>query len=246
MKGKKRERLDRLLFKKGLAESREKTKALILAGKVRVDGAMVDKAGKEVDEDAEIEVVGISPYVSRGGLKIEGALKAFSIDVSKKKAIDAGASTGGFTDCLLQHGADKVYAVDVGYGLIDWRLRNDSRVHLIEKKNIRHLEFSEIGETVDIVTLDLSFISLEKVIPGIRKFLRKDSIVLALVKPQFEVGRGEVGKRGIVRDGNKHIKVIERLTAFCESFDFKVMGTVESPIKGAKGNKEFWLYLRNL
>lgn len=238
-----KERLDKLLLEKGLAETREKARALILEGRVLVDGLPVDKAGKVVPRESDIRIVGPLPYVSRGGIKLEGALKAFSIDVKGKKAMDIGASTGGFTDCLLKFGARKVYAVDVGYGLLDWKLRQDERVVLLERRNIRYLGYEEVGEKVDLITIDVSFISLEKVIPKAMEFLKEGGIILALIKPQFEVGKGEVGKGGVVRDPEKHRKVIERLKSFAGSLGLRVKGVVESPILGAKGNKEFWLYL---
>ena len=238
-----RGRLDRLLVEKGLAESREKAKAIILAGRVLVDGKPVDKAGKVVDSEAEIRVIEPFPYVSRGGLKLEGALKAFAIDVEGKRIMDIGASTGGFTDCLLRHGAERVYAVDVGYGLLDWRLRRDERVVVLERRNIRHLDPQEVGEKMDLITIDVSFISLEKVIPKAVEFLKEGGIILALIKPQFEVGKGEVGKGGVVRDRDKQMKVVERLKGFSRSLGLKVKGVVESPIRGTKGNREFWLYL---
>ncbi len=238
-----KERLDKLLLEKGLVETREKARALILEGRVLVDGVPVDKAGKLVPEDSDIRIVEPLPYVSRGGVKLEGALRAFSIDVKGKKAMDIGASTGGFTDCLLKFGARKVYAVDVGYGLLDWKLRQDERVILLERRNIRYLDYQEVGEKVDLITIDVSFISLEKVIPKAMEFLKKGGIILALIKPQFEVGKGEVGKGGVVRDPEKHRKVIERLKTFSRSLGLRVKGVVESPLRGAKGNREFWLYL---
>ncbi len=244
MSGKGKERLDRLVVERGLTESREKARALILAGRVFVDGRRIDKAGKEVSVDAKVSLSEGLPYVSRGGIKLKGALDTFGLDVKGFKVMDVGASTGGFTDCLLQHGAEKVFAVDVGYGLLDWRLRKDERVEVLEKRNVRYLSFEEIGEQVDLITIDLSFISLEKVIPNLKVFLKSDGSVLALVKPQFEVGKGEVGKGGIVRNPEKHKKVIERLTDFSISHGFKVIGSVESPIRGSKGNREFWLYLK--
>ena len=238
-----KERLDRLLVEKGLADTRERARALILEGRVLVDGVVVDKAGKMVARDVEIIVTEPLPYVSRGGLKLDGALEAFSIEVEGKRAMDIGASTGGFTDCLLKRGAERVYAVDVGYGLLDWRLRRDDRVVVLERRNIRYLDPKEVGEKVDIITIDVSFISLEKVIPKAMEFLKEGGIILALIKPQFEVGKGEVGKGGVVKDPEKHRKVIEGLKAFCQALGLKVRGVVESPIRGAKGNREFWLYL---
>lgn len=241
----KKERLDRLLLEKGLVKSGEKARALILEGKVLVNGQRIDKAGKYIDREAALTLIESPHYVGRGGVKLEGALNSFSISVKDRIALDIGASTGGFTDCLLQHGAAKVYAVDVGYGLLDWKLRQDRRVILLERRNIRYLDFKEIGEKADLTTIDVSFISLEKVIPKVKEFLKEDGVVLALIKPQFEVGKGEVGKGGIVKDPEKHKQVIDRLTSFSESQGFKVIDVAESPIKGTKGNKEFWMYLKN-
>lgn len=243
--GKAKERLDKLLVEKGLAESREKARALILEGRVLVNGRPVDKAGRMVERGAEIKVTEPFPYVSRGGLKLEGALRAFSIDVKGKRAMDIGASTGGFTDCLLKHGAERVYAVDVGYGTLDWGLRRDDRVVVLERRNIRYLDFQEVGERVDLITIDVSFISLKKVIPKAVEFLKKGGLILALIKPQFEVGKGEVGKGGVVKDPEKHRKVIEGLKDFSQNLGLKVKGVMESPIRGAKGNREFWLYLED-
>lgn len=231
------------MVERGLAESREKSQALIMAGKVEAGGLRIDKPGKEVDVESEITVKGPLPYVSRGGLKLEGALEGFKIDVAGLTAIDVGASTGGFTDCLLKRGAKKVYAIDVGKGLIDFSLRNDPRVILLEEKNIRHLDPSEIGEKADIITIDVSFISLEKVLPKARELVKEGGAVLALVKPQFEVGKGQVGKGGIVKDPEKHKEVVERISVFSKDLGFNAGGTMESPIKGTKGNREFWIYL---
>ncbi len=238
-----KKRIDILLVDRGLAPTRAKAQALIMAGTVLVDGQPATKPGKMVDEGAEVLVKEKLPYVSRGGLKLEGALKEFDIDVTGLVALDVGSSTGGFTDCLLQRSAKRVHAVDVGKGLIDWKLRNDSRVHIIEGRNIRELQEDELGEKVDIAVIDVSFISLKKVLPVVVRFLKSCGTILALVKPQFEVGKGEVGKGGIVRDVEKQRRVVEELKEFARSMGLEVKGECTSPIKGAKGNREFWLYL---
>ena len=243
VKGK--ERVDRLLVKLGLAESHEKAAAMILAGKVLAAGTVVDKAGRLVADDAEITILPGIPYVSRGGLKLEGVLNYFSIDVKGLTVMDVGASTGGFTDCLLKMGAGKVFAVDVGKGILDWRLRNDKRVVVMEERNIRYLEFKDIGEGLDMAVIDVSFISLERVIPKVKEFLKPGGLTLALIKPQFEVMKTEVEKKGIIRDSRKHEKVIDRIRIFSEGLGFIVKGICESAIRGAKGNREFWIYLEN-
>ena len=236
-------RLDRLLVARGFAESRERGHALILAGQVLVNGQKQDKAGALVPEDAGIRILGeVLPYVSRGGLKLEGALKGFNISVEGKTALDVGASTGGFTDCLLQHGAEKVYAVDVGYGQLAWKLRQDPRVITIERVNIRDIASSLIPEPIDIAVIDVSFISLEKVIPSILKFLNPDSEIIALIKPQFEVGREQVGKGGIVRDEAARSAAVDRVTDFIRGSGFEVKGVIPSPITGQDGNVEFLMH----
>jgi len=245
VKGRKR-RLDMLVVEKGLAKSRVRAKALIMAGNVIVNGRVVDKVGTEVKEDAIIIVKEDMPYVSRGGLKLEGALKDFDIDVNGLIVMDVGASTGGFTDCLLQRGAKKVFAIDVGKGLIDWKIRNNPKVKVVEEKNIRHLEFREVGELVDMAVIDVSFISLKKIIPNVMNFIKNGGNILALIKPQFEVGKGKVGKGGIVREDEMHRTVIEGMKEFSVSLGLEVKGVTESPITGAKrGNKEFWIWLKN-
>lgn len=242
MSEKRKERLDKLLLERGLLKSREKARALIMGGRVWVDGNRVEKAGKEVDLHAHIVFEETCPFVSRGGLKLDGALDYFRINVKDKIILDVGASTGGFTDCLLQKGAKKVYALDVGYGLLDWSLRNDDRVIPIERKNIRYFTLNELGEKVDMSVIDVSFISLKKVITAVIKCTKKGGEILPLIKPQFEVGKGEVGKGGIVRDPEKHMMVLENMTQFIDTLGLRIKGSVESPIKGAKGNKEFWIY----
>ena len=240
-----KERLDKLLVDKGLVQSRERARALIMAGEVLVDGRVVHKAGEMVADPAAITLKGKDiPYVSRGGLKLEKGLDEFNIDVTGKVAMDVGASTGVFTDCLLQRCAKKVYAIDVGYGQLDLKLRNDPRVVNIERQNIRYLEREAIPEQVDLVTIDASFISLLKVIPNVLNFIGKSGEMVALIKPQFEVGKGEVGKGGVVRDEAKQMAVVEKIKGFCEEIGLTVMGVIESPILGPKGNREFLIYAR--
>ncbi len=233
-----------MLFDKGLVASREKAKALILEGSVSVNGIIVDKAGAQVRPDDELTLAHKMPYVSRGGLKLEHALKEFDIDVSNKVAMDVGASTGGFTDCLLQNGAVKVYAVDVGYGQIDLKLRNDSRVTVLEKTNIRYIENDSVQDTIDIAVIDVSFISLLKVIPKVLEFLKPAGSIVALIKPQFEAGRKDVGKGGVVREESIHMKVMEKIKAGSESMGLEVLGSATSPVKGPKGNVEFLMHLK--
>ncbi len=232
------------MVEKGLVPSREKAQALIIIGGVKVNGQIMRKPGQKIREDALIEIITPScPYVSRGGIKLEGAIKGFGINVEGKVCLDVGASTGGFTDCLLQHGAKKVYAVDVGWGQLHWKLRNDPRVICLERRNIRYLPKEEVPEEVDLVTIDTAFISLKLVIPVVLKFLKEKSEILALIKPQFEVGRGEVGKGGVVRDPEKHKRVIEEIWTFSQNLGLHPVGVMESPILGPKGNKEFFIYI---
>ncbi|MBE7414248.1 MAG: TlyA family RNA methyltransferase [Deltaproteobacteria bacterium] len=239
----KKERIDSLLVEKGLVQSRQKAQALIMAGKVFVDGELVDKPGREVDPGAGISLKEGLPFVGRGGVKLASFLDQTGLDVAGMTALDIGASTGGFTDCLLKRGAAKVYAVDVGKGLIDQGLRSDPRVVVLEERNIRYLDPSEVGVPVDLAVIDVSFISLEKVLPKVREFLKEKGAVLALIKPQFEVGKGQVGKGGVVRDPRMHAEVVERIARFSEGIGYKVISTGESPITGAKGNREFWIRL---
>ncbi len=236
-------RLDRLLAERGFAESREKAQALIFAGQVLVQEQKIDKAGALVPQDAEIRILGeVLPYVSRGGLKLERALEEFRVSIPGKTALDIGASTGGFTDCLLQHGCTKVYAVDVGYGQSAWKLRQDPRVVVIERTNIRTMEPSVIPELVDMAVVDVSFISLEKVIPSVLKFLKPESEIIALIKPQFEVGKDAVGKGGIVRDEAARSAAVERVVGFLPGLGLDVKGVVPSPITGQDGNIEYLIY----
>lgn len=240
-----KERLDLLLVARGLAESREKAKALILSGSVQVGGEKIDKVGVQVKTDAEIVLLKpSSPYVSRGGVKLEAALERFQIDVAGKIAMDVGASTGGFTDCLLQRGAARVYAVDVGYGQLAWRLRTDPRVVILERRNIRTLPSEAIPEPVDLATVDVSFISLEKVIPVITPRLKAEGTLVVLVKPQFEAGKGEVGRGGIIRDPEKRRMILDRICGKGGKWGLRVVGAIPSPILGQKGNAEFLVYFK--
>ncbi len=243
MEGK--ERLDKLLVDKGIAPTREKARGLIMAGRVAVEGKVIEKPGTKIDSEAPIQLKGeTESYVSRGGKKLEGALEAFNIDPKGLVIMDVGASTGGFTDCVIQQGARKVYAVDVGYGQLAWKLREDPRVVNLERRNIRYLQREEVKEEVDLILIDTSFISIEKFIPHLIGFLKKEGAILSLIKPQFEVGRGEVGKGGVVKDAALHQKVIERISNFCQSLNLEVLGVTESSLLGPKGNKEFFIYLR--
>ena len=245
MRTSKRERLDKLLVDKGLAQSRDRARALIMAGKVTVQGERLDKPGTRVETDAAIRLDGGDlPYVSRGGVKLEGALEAFRINPAGLVVMDVGASTGGFTDCVLQRGARKVFAVDVGYGQLAWKLQKDPRVVSLERRNVRYLKQEEVGETIDLVLVDTSFISIEKFLPHLVEFLKPGGSLLGLIKPQFEVGKGEVGKGGVVRDAALHQKVIERISESSRHQGWKVLGVAESPILGPKGNKEFFIHLQ--
>lgn len=242
-----KERLDKLLVDRGLVQSRERARALIMAGQVVVNDHLADKAGAQISVAAEIRLKGEDiPYVSRGGLKLARALDEFSIDVTGRVAIDVGASTGGFTDCLLQRGARKVFAVDVGYGQLAWKLRQDPRVLNLEKTNIRYLEPATLPELPDLAVIDASFISLDKVLPPTLRLVQAGGIIVALIKPQFEVGKGEVGKGGVVRDEGKHEEVVANVVALAESLGLAVRGVTESPILGPKGNREFLIYLSKL
>jgi 23S rRNA (cytidine1920-2'-O)/16S rRNA (cytidine1409-2'-O)-methyltransferase len=238
-----KERLDKLLVSRGLVESREKAQALILAGQVRVGGVPAQKAGSQVPADADLEVTGREhPYVSRGGVKLEAALKAFALDPAGWGCLDIGASTGGFTDCLLQHGAARVFAVDVGYGQLAWSLRNDPRVTLFERTNIRLLDPERLGTRVDLAVMDVSFISLRLVLRHAVRFLRPGGRVLALVKPQFEAGREQVRRGGRVTDPAVHEEVLAAVRREGEALGLITLGAVESPLPGKKsGNREFFL-----
>lgn len=242
-----KERLDVLLVKKKLAPSREKAKAVIMSGIVYVDGQKEDKAGAAFEEDAVIiEVRGNTlPFVSRGGLKLEKAFSVFPISVKGMVCLDIGASTGGFTDCMLQKGAAKVYAVDVGHGQLDWKLRQDSRVICMEKTNFRYVTKEQIPEAIDFAATDVSFISLTKILPAAKALLKPSSYMVCLIKPQFEAGREKVGKKGVVTDFKVHEEVIEKIESFAASIGFLVAGLDFSPIKGPEGNIEYLLYIQN-
>ncbi len=237
-------RLDTLLVEKGMVESREKAKAVILEGKVLVNGIVVDKAGAFVKSDVVLTVEGKIPYVSRGGIKLEHAIKEFKIDVNGKVAMDIGASTGGFTDCLLKHGAIKVFAVDVGHGQFSWILRDDEKVVLLEKTNVRYLDRDLVPDKIDIASIDVSFISLLRVIPKVLEFLTPNGKVVALIKPQFEANKKDVGKGGVVKDDKKRLEVVEKIKSGSEKLGLEVKGVTKSPIKGPKGNVEYFIYLK--
>lgn len=241
-----KERLDVLLVKKGLAPSREKAKAVIMAGSVYVDGQKEDKAGAVFDEEsAQIEVRGHAlPYVSRGGLKLEKALKVFPITLTDKICMDIGASTGGFTDCMLQNGAAKVYSVDVGYGQLDWKLRQDDRVVCMEKTNFRYMTPEDIPDVLDFASVDVSFISLDKILTPAYALLKEQGEMVALIKPQFEAGREKVGKKGVVRDPKVHEEVISRIVRHADEVSFEVLDLSYSPIRGPEGNIEYLIHLR--
>lgn len=241
-----KERLDVLLVKKGLAPSREKAKAVIMAGSVYVDGQKEDKAGSVFDEEsAQIEVRGHAlPYVSRGGLKLEKALKVFPITLTDKICMDIGASTGGFTDCMLQNGAAKVYSVDVGYGQLDWKLRQDDRVVCMEKTNFRYMTPEDIPDVLDFASVDVSFISLDKILTPAYALLKEQGEMVALIKPQFEAGREKVGKKGVVRDPMVHEEVISRIVRHADEVSFEVLDLSYSPIRGPEGNIEYLIHLR--
>lgn len=241
-----KERVDVLLVEKGFFPTREKARKNIMAGVVFIDGRRTDKAGDMVDINSSIEIKGNSlPFVSRGGLKLEKALKEFSIDVTGKTAMDVGASTGGFTDCFLKYGAEKVVSIDVGYGQFAWELRNDSRVKLMERTNIRNVKYEDIGFLCDICAIDVSFISLKLVLPVVKTLIRDKGEIICLIKPQFEAGRERVGKKGVVRDPAVHKDVITDIISFSKSSGFGVIGLSYSPIKGPEGNIEYLLYLIN-
>ena len=240
-----KKRLDMILVERGLAASRERARALILAGNVVVDDHRIDKAGQQVDAQADIRLKsGDIPFVSRGGLKLAGALAAFDLQVNGCIALDVGASTGGFTDCLLQHGAARVYAVDVGYGQLAWSLREDPRVINLERCNIRHLQRDDLADVPGLAVIDASFISLAKVLPNTLQLLAPQAEVVALIKPQFEVGKGQVGKGGIVKDTELHDQVVERIRSLAHELGCRVHGVIESPVLGSKGNREFLIHLQ--
>lgn len=239
-----KERLDTILVKRGYFQSREKARGSIMAGVVFVNNEKVDKPGAKFAQDVSIEIKSnINPYVSRGGLKLEKAINVFNIDLKGKTAIDIGASTGGFTDCMLKNGAVKVFAVDVGYGQLAWELRKDERVVCMERTNIRYVKPEDIGMLTDFASIDVSFISLKKVLPVAKELIKDQGEILCLVKPQFEAGREKVGKHGVVREPEIHREVIESTVSFALEIGLKVRGLTYSPIKGPEGNIEYLLYL---
>ena len=239
-----KERLDVLLVSLGLAESRAKAQDTIMAGEVYVNGQKADKSGMEVDITSNIEVRGSAcPYVSRGGLKLEKALKNFGVDPTGYVCSDSGASTGGFTDCLLQQGASKVFAIDVGYGQLAWKIRNDPRVVVMERTNIRYVTLEDLGEPLDLSVIDVSFISLGLVLPVVKTLLKPTGQVLCLIKPQFEAGKDKVGKKGVVRDPAVHEEVLQNFISLAKSLDFTIRNLTFSPVKGPEGNIEFLAHL---
>lgn len=240
-----KKRLDVLVFEKGFAESREKAKAIIMAGDIYVDNQKADKCGQSYDENAEIEFRGKAPkYVSRGGLKLEKAIEAFDLNLKDKITMDIGASTGGFTDCMLQNGAKKVYSIDVGYGQLAWKLRNDSRVINLERTNMRKVTENEVPDKIDFFSIDVSFISLTLLLPVARNLLNDNAEAVCLIKPQFEAGREKVGKKGVVRDPAVHIEVVEKIYNYCLSNGYSVLNLDYSPIKGPEGNIEYLIQIK--
>lgn len=239
-----KKRLDVMLFERGLAASREKARSLIMSGKVYVENQKSDKPGTTYKDDANIEVrdTGLG-FVSRGGLKLDKAIKVFGIDLSGAVAMDIGASTGGFTDCMLQNGARLVYSVDVGYGQLDWKLRNDSRVINMERTNIRYIDKDAIKEQLDFVSVDVSFISLCLILPVAKALMKEGAKAVCLIKPQFEAGKGKVGKNGVVRDPKIHVEIIEKIKSYVLENGFTILGLDYSPVKGPKGNIEYLIYL---
>lgn len=242
----KKERIDTLLFQKGFFDSREKAKRAVMAGIVFVDNQKIDKPGTNVPKDAAISVRGdVIPYVSRGGLKLEKAMDKFNIILDDKICLDVGASTGGFTDCMLQNGAQKVYSIDVGYGQLDWKLRQNPKVVVMERTNIRHVTPDDIGEEADFASVDVSFISLRLVLPVLKGLLNKNGEIVALIKPQFEAGRENVAKGGVVKDIEIHRSVVRGITEFAAKIKLQAVDFTYSPIKGPKGNIEYLLYMKN-
>lgn len=241
-----KKRLDQLVFERGLTESRERAKTTIMAGQVFVNGQRSDKPGTPVPEDAKIEIHGETmPFVSRGGYKLDKALKVFPVDPAGSHCIDCGASTGGFTDVLLQHGAALVYAVDVGYGQLAWKLREDNRVVCMERTNVRYISGEQIPELLDIAVMDVSFISIKLILPALKGILKPDADIICLIKPQFEAGKDKVGKKGVVRDIGVHREVVRDILDFCREHQLSCQGLDYSPIRGPEGNIEFLLWLKN-
>lgn len=241
-----KERLDVLLVNRNLAQSREKAKAIIMSGIVYVDGQKEDKAGTTFEDTVAVEVRGSTlKYVSRGGLKLEKAMSHFGVTLDGKICMDVGSSTGGFTDCMLQNGAVKVYAVDVGHGQLAWKLRNDERVVCMEKTNIRYVTEADIADKIQFSSIDVSFISLTKVLEPVKQLLSREGQIVCLIKPQFEAGREKVGKKGVVREKSTHLEVIDTVIAYAKSIGFGILNLEFSPIKGPEGNIEYLLYLQN-
>jgi len=239
-----KKRLDVLLVEQGYAQTRAKAQAIIMSGSVYVDGQKADKAGTAFEETVSIEVRGAScPYVSRGGLKLEKALRDFGVDPTGFVCSDSGASTGGFTDCLLQQGASKVFAIDVGYGQLDWKIRSDPRVVVMERTNVRYVTPEQLGEPLDLSVVDVSFISLNIVLPVIKTFLKPTGQVLCLIKPQFEAGKDKVGKKGVVREPETHKEVLDNFVSLATELNFHILGLTYSPVKGPEGNIEFLAHL---
>lgn len=240
-----KKRLDVLVFERGFTESREKAKAVIMAGEIFVNNQKADKCGQSYSEDVNIEFRGKAPkYVSRGGLKLEKAMESFSLDLKDKITMDIGASTGGFTDCMLQNGAKKVYSIDVGYGQLAWKLRNDERVINLERTNMRNVTDEQVPDKIDFFSIDVSFISLELLLPVARKLLADNAEAVCLIKPQFEAGRGQVGKKGVVRDPAVHIEVVSKIIDFCLNNGYSVLNLDYSPIKGPEGNIEYLIHIK--
>lgn len=240
-----KERIDVLMYEKGLAKSREMAKSLIMEGQVYIGEKRIDKPGMQVESDAEIIVREQPRYVSRGGLKLEKAMKEFNITLANRVCMDVGASTGGFTDCMLQNGAEFVYSVDVGYGQLAWKLRTDERVKCLERTNIRHFDVSTLEHSVSFVSIDVSFISLKLVLPKVKEILCENGECVALIKPQFEAGREKVGKKGVVRDINVHREVVENSLNYAYELGFSVLNLDFSPIKGPEGNIEYLMHIMN-
>ncbi|MBQ2642250.1 MAG: TlyA family RNA methyltransferase [Eubacterium sp.] len=241
-----KKRLDILLVERDLAPSREKAKAIIMSGIVYVDDVKEDKAGSQFDEEVNIEVRGKTlKYVSRGGLKLEKAMECFGVDVDGKVCMDVGASTGGFTDCMLQNGASKVYSVDVGRGQLAWKLVTDDRVTVMDQTNARYLTKDDVDDEIEFASIDVSFISLSKILEPVKALLSENGRIVCLIKPQFEAGKENVGKKGVVRDSNVHKQVIENVISFAEGIGLKILGLDYSPVKGPEGNIEYLLYLAN-
>lgn len=241
-----KKRLDILIFEKGYAESREKAQAIIMAGNVYVNNQKADKSGTKYEENSNIEVRGATQkYVSRGGYKLEKAIENFNINLKNLTTMDVGASTGGFTDCMLQNGAKKVYSIDVGYGQLAWSLRQDEKVVVLERTNMRYVTKEQVPEEIDFFSIDVSFISLKLLLPPIKNLLSKNGTGVCLIKPQFEAGREKVGKKGVVRDKNVHIEVVQSIYDFCLENGFDVLALDYSPIKGPEGNIEYLIYIKN-